>query len=203
MTGAGNDLPPGNPVLPPPCRPETLNMLPLLAPALLLAASPGATAFQSTETLDLIVAQFTGRPVGALGGARAPVDARLKLAACAAPQLAWRSDAHDAVVVRCMAPEWRIFVVVNAPPAPRPAPAPAAAPTPRPAPPPKVEPVIRRGDPLTLEAGAAGFSITRDGIAMGDAAPGARLMVRVDDKRPPIQAIAIEAGRARLPGGGE
>lgn len=162
---------------------------------LLLAALP-APAFQSTAALDGLVAQFTGKAIGEEGGAQSVVDARLKLAACPAPQLEWRSPAHDAVVVRCMAPAWRIYVPVKM--APRPvAPAPEiAAVAPRPV---KAEPVIRRGDPITVEAGAAGFSITREGVAMGDAAPGARLLVKVDEKKPPIQAVAIEPGRARLP----
>lgn len=173
----------------------------------LAAASPAAAgpAFQSTTMLDTIVAQFTGRGIGEIGGARAPVDARLKLAACAAPQLEWRSPTRDAVVVRCMGPEWRIYVPVNAVPQPK-APPVVAAPAPaveRPAPAPKVEPVIRRGDPVTVEAGSQGFSITREGIAAGDAAPGARLLIKVDEKKPPIQAIAVASGRARLPGQGE
>ncbi|MBO9713914.1 flagella basal body P-ring formation protein FlgA [Sphingomonas sp.] len=167
---------------------------------LALTAAAPVGDFQSTPALDAIVAQFTGQDIGQTGGARAPVDARLKLAACAAPQLDWRSDQHDAVVVRCMAPQWRIFVpVVMAAPAPRPAAqAPvAAAAAPAPA---KAEPVIRRGDAVTVEAGSGGFSVTRDGVAMSDAAPGARLMVKVDDRKPPIQAVALEPGRAKLPG---
>ncbi|MBC9034492.1 flagella basal body P-ring formation protein FlgA [Sphingomonas sp. JC676] len=165
--------------------------------AALLAAAP---EFQSTIVLDAIVTQFTGKQVGELGGARAPVDTRLKLASCAAPQLEWRSEAKDAVLVRCMAPGWRVYVPVNAAPQPKPVAAPAAA---RVAPAVKAEPVIRRGDPVTVEAGASGFSITREGVAMNDAAPGARLLVKVDDKKQPIQAVAIEQGRARLPGFGE
>jgi flagella basal body P-ring formation protein FlgA len=172
--------------------------------ALLLAATPAAAQdFQSTRMLDTIVAQFTGHDIGQEGGARAAVDARLKLIPCAAPQLSWRTDAKDAVLVRCMAPEWRIFVpVIMAPPAAKPVmaaatPAPVAA---RPTPPVKAESVIRRGDAVTLEAGAPGFSITREGVAMNDAAPGARVAIKVDDKKPPIQAVAVEPGHARLPG---
>ena len=168
--------------------------------AMILAAAPAvAEQFQSTLVLDAIVAQFTGKPIGELGGARAPVDTRLKLAQCAAPQLEWRSDARDAVLVRCMAPGWRVYVQVNAAPQPKPvaeAPARAALAV-------KAEPVIRRGDPITVEAGAEGFSITREGVAMNDAAPGVRLLVKIDDKKQPIQAVAIEQGRARLPGFGE
>ncbi|MET0307199.1 MAG: flagella basal body P-ring formation protein FlgA [Sphingomonas sp.] len=167
--------------------------------AAILAAAPAAEPFQSTVVLDAVVAQFTGKQVGELGGARAPVDARLKLAACPAPQLEWRNETRDAVLVRCMAPGWRVYVPVNAAPQPKPAgQAPARA-----VPAAKAEPVIRRGDPVTIEAGAAGFSITREGVAMGDAAPGARLLVKVDEKKPPIQAVAVEQGLARLPGTGE
>jgi len=172
--------------------------------ALLLLATPAAAQdFQSTQMLDTIVAQFTGHAIGQEGGARAPVDARLKLASCSAPQLSWRTDQKDAVLVRCMAPEWRIFVPVIMPAnAPKPVVA-TATPTPavvRPVPIVKAEPVIRRGDAVTLEAGAAGFSITREGVAMNDAPPGGRVMIKVDENKAPIQAVAVEPGHARLPG---
>ncbi len=168
----------------------------LLLPALLATASaPGE--FQSTEVLDQLVERFAGAPIGGVGGARAAVDKRLKLAACDAPQLSWRSSAEDAVVIRCQAPQqWRVFVAVNALPREAAAPtsaAPVAAPV-------KALPVIKRGDPVMLEAGGGGFSITRDGVAMADAVAGARVLVKTDDKRPPVAAIAIEPGRARLPG---
>ncbi|WP_239987462.1 flagella basal body P-ring formation protein FlgA [Sphingosinithalassobacter portus] len=170
----------------------------LSAPALLMAAPAAAQTFQSTQTLDTIVAQFTGSAIGQPGGARTAVDSRLRLAACAAPQLSWRTDAQDAVVVRCMTPVWRIFVPVNAlPQAPEAALVGAVAAATPPAP---VEPVIRRGDPITIEVGTGSFSISRDGIAMGDARPGERLLVRVEERKPPIQAVALESGRATLPG---
>ena len=173
-------------------------------PILILLALAPAQDFQSTEALDAIVAQFTGKPIGAEGGATAAVDKRLKLAPCAAPQLEWRTSARDAVVVRCMAPQWRIFVAVDAVPQPKAAPAaPTAATALRPAPAARPEPVIRRGDAVTIEAGGAGFAITREGVAMGDAPAGGRLTVRIDDRKPPIQAIALEPGRARLPGWSE
>ena len=50
-------------------------------------------------------------------------------------------------------------------------------------------------------AGTDGFSITRDGIAVNDAAAGARLLIKVQDGKPPIQAIAVEPGKASIPGG--
>lgn len=166
--------------------------------ALLIALSGPTAAFQSTETLDQLVERFAGAPIGAEGGARAAVDKRLKLAACDSPQLSWRSPAEDAVVIRCPGPQqWRVFVAINALPKAAPTaatPAPVAA---------KVEFAIRRGDPVMLEAGAAGFSITREGLAMGDAAVGGRVLVKTDDKRPPVAAIALAPGRAKLPGFGD
>lgn len=166
---------------------------------LLLAATPAAAQakFQDTAMLDMAVAQFTGQAIGLEGGARTAVDRRLKLAACSLPQVEWRSPAQDAVVVRCMSPVWRIYVPVMA--EPKPVMQQAAAMTVAAAPA-RAEPVIKRGDPVTIAAGSSGFSITRDGIAMGDAVQGARFMVRVDPSKPPIQAVAIEPGRATLPG---
>lgn len=168
----------------------------IFLPLLLSAATPGG--FQSTEALDRLVEQFAGAPIGMEGGARTPVDKRLKLAACADPQLSWRSPAEDAVVIRCHGPQqWRLFVPVVALPRP-------VTPTPtvavRPAAPVRAEPVIKRGDPVLVEAGSAGFSITLQGVAMGDAVPGGRVVVKMDDRRPPVAAIATEPGRAKLPG---
>jgi len=60
--------------------------------------------------------------------------------------------------------------------------------------------VIKRGDPVTVVAGDGGFSVTRDGVATTDAAAGGRVLIRVQDGKPPIQAIAIEPGKAMIPG---
>lgn len=164
-------------------------MLPLL-----LAAAP---AFQDTAALDRAVAAFTAHATGEPGGARAGVDPRLRLAACPTVSMAWRTDAHDAVVVTCTGPEWRVFVPVI-----RPAGAPAGSPasTAVAAASLKAPPVIKRGDPVLVEANADGFAITREGIAMGDAPPGGRFLVKVDDAKTPVQAIATADGRATLPG---
>ena len=135
-----------------------------------------ASAFQPTTTLDRAVASFTGHAVGEEGGARAAVDPRLRLAQCPTVALSWRSPVQDAVVVTCSGPDWRIFVPVR-----RAAPAPAATPAvSAPVIAAKAAPVIRRGDPVLIEAGQDGFSITRQGVAAADATPGGRLTVRVE-----------------------
>lgn len=170
----------------------------MILPLMLAAAG---VQFQDTTAIDVAVAAFTGHQAGEEGGARTPVDKRLKLAACPLPQLDWRGTYQDAVVVSCDTPRWRIFVPVKlAAQAPRAPVAAAAAPVAAMV---KAEPVIRRGDPVTVEAGSGGFSITRDGVAMGDALPGGRFMVKVDPAKPPIQAVAVESGRATLPGWGK
>ncbi len=168
----------------------------LLACALLIASPATAqTAFQDNQAIDRGVAAFTGKPIGSEGGARAPVDARLKLAACPMVSMAWRADNHDSVVVTCTGPDWRVYVPVLV--SPIPAQAPAAAPAAVAA---KPQIVIKRGDPVTIEAGTPGFSISRDGVAMTDAAAGGRLLVDVDGPKKPVQAIAVGVGRATLPG---
>lgn len=169
----------------------------------LLLAAGGAIAFQDIGGLDRAVAAFTSRPIGAEGGARTAIDSRLRLAQCSTVALAWRTEAHDAVVVSCSGPDWRIFVPVIRPAS---APPPTAATTvarPMAVAAAKAEPVIRRGDPVMIEAGSPGFSISREGVAIGDAPPGGRFMVKVDDAKSPVQAIALEPGRATLPGWGE
>jgi len=170
----------------------------MIASLLLMAAAPAIAVHQDTASLDRAVASFTGHAIGEDGGARTPIDARLRLAQCPTVAISWRTERHDAVVVACSGPNWRLFVPVNGGVA---ASTPAA--TPRVAaytPPVKVEPVIKRGDPVTIQAGNAGFSISREGVAIGDAAPGERFMVRVDGTRTPVQAMAVEPGRATLPG---
>lgn len=174
-------------------------MMRLLILPFLLAATPAfAAPFQDTAAIDRGVAAFTGRPIGAEGGAQSTVDDRLKLAACPMVSMAWRSDRHDTVVVTCTGPDWRLFVPVLAPmPAPETAPRMVAAVA---VVPPRPVIVIKRGDPVMISAGLPGFQITREGIAMGDAAQGNRFLVKVDDSRNGVQAIAVEQGRATLPG---
>ncbi len=171
-------------------------LLPTLA--LLLPAAPAlATGFQDTAGLDRAVSAFAGHAIGDEGGARAPVDARLKLAQCPTVALSWRTPAHDAVVIACSGPDWKIYVPMRARATPVGEPTVVAMAVA------KGPPVIKRGDPVVIEAASAGFQISREGIAMGDAAVGARLLVKVGDSRTPVQAIALENGRTTLPGWGQ
>ena len=168
-----------------------------LLPLALLAGAAAQASYQDTASLDRAVIAFTGHAVGEEGGARTAVDARLRLAQCPTVAISWRTDRHDAVVIACSGLNWRIFVpVTNSAPASTAPGVTRAVYTP----PVKSVPVIKRGDPVMIEAGNGGFSISREGVAAGDAAPGERLLVRVDGTRNPVQAVAIEQGRATLPG---
>ncbi len=151
---------------------------------LLLAAAPTDLAL-----LDRAAEIFAGARMGEAGGPLAPIDRRMKLGGCGeSPEFSWRSDARDAIVIRCPDPKgWRIFVNVKT--------APIATTVAV-----KAEPVIRRGDPATLEASRDGFAVSADGIALGDAAPGARFQVKMDGAKGPVQAIAVDTGKATLPG---
>ena len=154
-----------------------------------------AATWQNTAALDRAVAAFAGHSAGEEGGARTPVDPRLRLAGCPTVALSWRTPAQDAGVVSCSGPDWRIFVPVR-----RAVPLAAAPAVGRALPAARAEPVIRRNDPVVIEAGTDGFSVTREGVSMGDAAPGARFLVRIDGSPRPVQAVAIDSGRATLPG---
>ncbi|RIA44504.1 flagella basal body P-ring formation protein FlgA [Hephaestia caeni] len=172
-------------------------MFRLIMPALLIAAPAAAADFQDIAALDRAVAAFAGHGIGEDGGARAPVDKRLKLAQCPTVALSWRTDRHDAVVVACSGPNWRIFVPVHHA---APVTVAAASAVVAVAPPVKQQPVIKRGDPIVVAAGSPGFSISREAIAMGNAAPGERFLAKGDGDKTQFQAIAVAPGRATLPG---
>jgi flagella basal body P-ring formation protein FlgA len=182
------------------CRRSTRKefaMIRFVLPALLLASPAMAEAgFQDTGILDKAVAGFTGHPVGEEGGARTAIDARLKLAACPTVALSWHGLNHDAVTVTCPAPNWHIYVpVVMAAVEPKsPSISPAIT---LPA---KPVVVIHRGDPVMVEADANGFSISREAVAQGDAAVGQRFLAKADGDKQAFQAIAVDSGRATLPG---
>ena len=147
-------------------------LLATLAAAPALAAPAGA----DLEALDRRAEAFAGAPIGEDGGPATPIDRRLKLAACKGdPEVDWHGNRRDALVIRCPdARGWKLFVPIKGGAAL--APAAVAA---------KAEPVIRR---------------SQDGVSLEDAAPGERFRLRIEGAKGPVQAVAVEAGRATLPG---
>lgn len=172
-------------------------MFRFLIPALLIASPAAAqTAFQDTAGLDRAVASFTGHAIGEEGGARTAIDTKLKLAQCPTVALSWHGLNHDAVTVTCSGPNWHVYVPVDMPAAP----APGVSIAPTVTLPAKPEIVIHRGDPVMVEASNAGFTISREAIAQGDAPAGGRFLAKGQGDKQSFQAIAIDSGRATLPG---
>lgn len=165
-----------------------------LLPALLLLAAPAvAEPFQNIPALENRLIGALGAGIGEAGGPVAPIDRRLKLAACPG-RVAIDPPMMGAVALRCSAAGWRIRVPL------------ArlggtgfggAAPTAMAV---KAEPVVRRGDPVDLVAETPGFSVSVVGVAQEDGAPGSRIRIKADGQSQTIFAEVIDAGRVRLPG---
>lgn len=170
-----------------------------IAPSLALALSlsaPGDAAAQDARFSDLAaidaeLAAFTGAPVGTPGGARHPVDRRLRLAACPqALDLAWHGRRADMIRVECNAgSSWRIFVPINA------GGDTAGAPT---APQVPVA-VVERGQIISIAIEGRGFSIAQQGEALEDGAIGAWIRVRPEGNREALRARIVNPGRAVIP----
>lgn len=125
------------------------------------AQTPAPATHTDPAAIEAAVATF----IGAGPAAAAPVDRRLRLARCAqALDTAWFGTAQEAVEVRCPGPGgWRIFVPVR-----RAFQQPAAA----------AQPLIRRGDQVTITVAGSGFAVTQQGEALEQGAQGAWIKVR-------------------------
>lgn len=185
----------------------------LLAAAALTSVSPamaqvqGSQKFENLDRIDSLVAMTVGANLGEPGGPAAPVDRRLRLAACpTTPSV--EGPIFGAAMVKCDALNWRIRVPLVAGsaaaasgPLPRTAAAYGAANRfTRPAPAVAKEAVVRKGDPVQLMAGNAAFSVSRMMIADEDGALGETIRVREDKKSAPIFAQVVEMGVVRVPG---
>lgn len=179
---------------------------PILLVAVAIATVQPALAQQKFENLDRIdslVAMTVGANLGEPGGPVAPVDRRLKLAACpSTPSI--DGPVFGAAIVKCDAQGWRIRVPLVAGasaaasgPVPRAAAASRFTPAARAVP---TEHVVKRGDPVQLMAGNAAFSVSRAMIADEDGAVGETIRVREDKKSAPIFAQVVEMGLVRIPG---
>jgi flagellar basal body P-ring formation protein FlgA len=140
----------------------------------MLPASLAAQSFHDHADIDARAAQAVGS-----SGSVQPVDRRLKLATCAQP-LQTDAVARDAVTVRCDTRGWRVRVLIAG----------ASVAT--------GKPIIRRGDPVTVNFVASGFSVTASGVSESDARAGERVRVRVEQKANPIMGEAIDEGMVRV-----
>jgi len=159
----------------------------LPAAALLVLAAPVfATALHDLAAIDREVAAFTGAPIGGAGGAQGQVDRQMRLAQCSQPLVIDYYGGRTSVRVVCPdTASWRVFV-----PLMRASIGQSSA------------PVVVRRDLLRVEAGGAGFRVSRSGEAMEDGTPGQMIRVKIDDgsrQGRVITAQVIEAGRVRVP----
>lgn len=150
----------------------------------LVAAMPASAAgFVNPEEIDLAVTEFTGASIGTEGGARLPVDRRLRLARCAAPlALEWYGRSHETVLVRCpVAGGWRLFVPIESG---------AVA---------RQEPVVARGESVAIVVRGNGFALTRQGEALEGGAVGQWIRVRPAGARAePVRVRILEPGKVGM-----
>lgn len=167
----------------------------------------GSQKFENLDRIDGLVAMTVGANLGEPGGPAAPVDRRLRLAACpTTPSV--EGPIFGAAMVKCEALGWRIRVplvagsaAASSGPLPRTASAYGATNRyVRPAPVAAKEAVVRKGDPVQLMAGNAVFSVSRMMVADEDGAMGETIRVREDKKSAPIFAQVVEMGVVRIPG---
>jgi len=167
----------------------------------MLAAQPAMAQqkFENLDRIDSLVAMTVGANRGEPGGPIAPVDRRLRLAACPSTPTV-EGPVFGAAMVKCEALGWRIRVPLAGG-----ASAGATGPVARygaatPAHQAQKQAVVRRGDPVQLSAGNASFSVSRPMIAEEDGAIGDTIRVREDKKAAPIFAQVVDMGQVRLPG---
>lgn len=171
----------------------------LLLTLSVLASQPAQAQqkFENLDRIDSLVAMTVGANLGEPGGPMAPVDRRLRLAACpTTPGV--DGPVFGAAIVKCDALGWRIRVPLVAGAA-----AAASGPVARYAPAARAIPkeaVVRKGDPVQLMAGNAAFSVSRMMVADEDGAVGETIRVREDKKSAPILAQVVEMGLVRVPG---
>ncbi|MCB2065034.1 MAG: flagella basal body P-ring formation protein FlgA [Erythrobacter sp.] len=165
----------------------------LLAASLAASAAPALAqqaGFADPGAIDAEVAAFTGAAIGSPGGARQPVDRRLRLAQCpAALQLAWQGRAQEMVRVECTAgTPWRIFVPVIAVQGASAGPQAASA-----------QVVVERGQVLNIVVAGRGFSVSQQGEALEEGAIGAWIRVRPEGGRDTVRARIETPQRVVIP----
>lgn len=168
-------------------------LIPLALAGSPLLAQPALPPAQDLDQLEQIVVTTLGAEVGQPGGPMAPIDRRMRLAAC---PIGIQIDppSASAVTVRCTTAGWRLRVplmrataaTANVGVADRPAP--------------MATPDIRRGDPVQLVAQGTSYSISVDAMAMEDGRIGNRIRVSSVSKGSPLFAEVIDVGRVRLLG---
>lgn len=143
-----------------------------------------ASDFTNLAAIDRHIADFTGAPIGAPGGAKQQVDRRLRLARCSQHlTLDWYGRRQDSVRVACPdSGSWQIFVPVQR--------ASLAEPD---------APLIKRGDMVSIVAQGRGFSVSRTGEAMDNGTVNDWIRVRPTGGGDPLRGRIVRPGLIVIP----
>jgi len=183
--------------------PALRNALPPLALAAALfgatpiAAQSALPPAQDLGQLERMVVASVGADVGTPGGPLAPIDRRMRLAACpGAIQI--DPPTASSVNVRCTTSGWRLRVPLMRSVSQMTSNAEISGSnggytT-------SANAAVRKGDPVQLVAQGASFSISIDATAMEDADIGRRVRVATGSKGSTMFAEVIDVGRVRLIG---
>jgi len=154
---------------------------------------------QNLDQLEAMVIGTLGAGVGMPGGLLAPIDRRMRLAACGSG-IQIDPPTAGSVTVRCTTLGWRLRVPLmrnnssygnaNLTMGMGDAGASNAG----------SNAAIRRGDPVTLVAQGSSYSISVEATAMEDANVGSRVRVATASKGSTLFAEVLEAGKVRLIG---
>ncbi|GAB5348424.1 flagella basal body P-ring formation protein FlgA [Alteriqipengyuania sp. 357] len=158
--------------------------------ALAAPANANAGAPMDPAEIDRAVMQFTGAPIGHPGGARLPVDRRMRLNPCGVPlQLEWYGKHRDSVQVLCPDAGWRIYVAVAQAPQPAEQAEPGTG-----------EIVVSRGETVSIIVAGGGFSLSRQAVALEEGAIGSWIKVRPtqDRKADPVSAQVVRPGQVAV-----
>lgn len=169
-------------------KPTALTAIAVLAFA---NAPASASDFQDLDALDVAVAASMGAEIGQPGGARAPVDRRLKLKTC--PELPTVSGpVLGAAVVRCQSIGWSIRVPLNL--EGRAQRTGSATPSVR-----EARDAVTRGQAVRLTVEGSGYSLSRTMIADRSGRIGDMISVRADRRAKPILARVTGVGEVTVP----
>ncbi len=149
-----------------------------------LAAAPLAHA--DPAAIDRAVAGFLAADPASAGAEALPLDPRLRLAPCrTALRLSWYGARRDSVRVECPDPTgWRVFVRVSGAPAQE-----AAV---------SAEPIVLRGEAVSIALAGPGFTVARNGEALEPGALGAWIRVRTAPTAAPLRARVSGPGTVEL-----
>ena len=160
-----------------------------LAAAALAATTANAATPMDLSIIDRAVADFTGATIGQPGGAKLPVDRRLRLASCNAPlDLQWFGRDQRSVQVACPTAGWRIYVAVD-----------AGTGGGHGASPQYGQALVKRGENVSILVRGSGFTLTRQGSAVEDGAQGEWIKVRATGQRTEtLRAMVIRPGQVGI-----